>query len=350
MMLLVHFDPDWHWLRIGASSASSGEGIPIVGADELVIAVAPGDAVALHWVELPNLAPAQALAAARLLASDVSASSDGADHVAIGAAGSDGRRLLAIVDATRMAGWLARLAGAGIDPAHLVPEPLLLPLPETGVSVMPRGDQWLVRGPQLGLAGEPALIDAIAGAGPRQTVTPTDYENGLAARAVAAIDLRQGGFARSRQWLARPAELGRLALLAALVPALWIAGDMAQWWRHSLAADRAEARLVDNARSALPRGTVVTASTARAQLERRLAQKGAGAGFAAHAARLLQVIEANPELRLVSLNYGASAGLSAVVEAPTPAAVAALGKIPGARVGQARDVDGAKMVAVTVPR
>jgi general secretion pathway protein L len=77
---------------------------------------------------LPALAPAQALAAARLLAADVSAGPVEALHVALGPVEPDGWRALALVDTTVMQGWMARLAMAGMTPDGMVPAPLLLPL------------------------------------------------------------------------------------------------------------------------------------------------------------------------------------------------------------------------------
>ena len=80
MIRTLLFLPDdgrrW-WLRLGSDgSASRGDGWPDAAdpaSPSETIAVVPGDHVALHWVDLPPVAPAQTLAAARLLAADVSA-------------------------------------------------------------------------------------------------------------------------------------------------------------------------------------------------------------------------------------------------------------------------------------
>lgn len=356
MTLLVFLDAEWRWARIDAAGVThggltQGTGVPEAGADEKVIAVVPGDAVVIHWVDLPALAPAQTLAAARLLAADVSGSASDADHVAIGAANADGQRPLALVDRTRMASWLARLAGIGIDPDRMIPAPLLLPLPDTGVAMMTEADQLLVRGPHLALAGEPALVDLLVGDAERHWITAAQYDASLEARAAAAIDLRQGEFVRTRRWRPRPGQWRRLALIAAAIPLVWVATQATLWLRESLAADRVEAQLVDAARRLLPRGALVDAGSAQAKVALRLSRLGGGdTGFVAMAAPLLASIEARPDLRIVSLNHAGPSGLSMVVEAPTPADQAALAAVPGVRVGPPRDDGGKTLVTVWLVR
>lgn len=351
MTLLVFLDAEWRWVRIGAGGVTHGTGIPDVGLEESVTAVVPGDTVVIHWVDLPALAPAQALAAARLLAADVSGSASDADHIAIGTATGDGQRPLALVDRTRMANWLARLAGIGIVPDRMVPEPLLLPLPDTGVAVMTSGDQLLVRGPHLALAGEPALVDLLIGDAERHWVTGAQYDASLEARAGAAIDLRQGEFAVTRRWRPRPGQWRRLALLAAMIPLVWVATQATLWLRESLAADRTETQLVDAARRLLPRGTLVDAGSAQAKVALRLARLGGGdTGFTALAAPLLAGIEARPDVRVVSLTHAGTSGLSIVVEAPTPADQEALAAIPGVRVTPPREDGGKTLVTLWLVR
>jgi general secretion pathway protein L len=351
MTLLVFLEAEWRWARIAATGVSHGTGVPARDTDETVTAVVPGDAVVIHWVDLPALAPAQALAAARLLAADVSGSAGEADHVAIGAANADGQRPLALVDRARMASWLARLAGIGIEPDRMIPAPLLLPLPDSGVAVMADGEQMLVRGPHLAMAGEAPLVDLLIGDAERHMVSAAQYDASLEARAAAAIDLRQGEFALQRRWRPQPGQWRRLLLLAAAIPMLWLATEATRWWRESLAADRAEAQLVDTARRLLPRDTLVDAGSAQAKVALRLARLGGGdTGFAALAAPVLAAIEARPELRVVSLTHAGTSGLSMVVEAPTPADQAALAAIPGARVGPPRDEGGKLLVTVWLLR
>ena len=64
LFLPAHADDDWRWLRLDDAVVTRGDGIPEADAGE-VIAVAPADAVTLHWATLPARSPAQATAAAR---------------------------------------------------------------------------------------------------------------------------------------------------------------------------------------------------------------------------------------------------------------------------------------------
>jgi general secretion pathway protein L len=93
--------------------------------------VVPGEAVTLHWLEVPaGLAPAQAVAAARLMASEMSTQPLVDMHVAVGReAEGETARAVALVPAITMAGWIGRLQAQGLDPDLVLPEPLLLPRP-----------------------------------------------------------------------------------------------------------------------------------------------------------------------------------------------------------------------------
>jgi general secretion pathway protein L len=90
----------------------------------------------MHWLEVPaGLAPAQAAAAARLMAEEVSTQPLGDMHVAVGpeAEGST-LRAAAVVPAITMAGWLGKLQAQALDPDVVLPEPLLLRPPREGMN------------------------------------------------------------------------------------------------------------------------------------------------------------------------------------------------------------------------
>ncbi|MGJ3629879.1 type II secretion system protein GspL [Sphingomonas sp. MMS24-JH45] len=157
---LLFLPPDaerpWRWWRVDRDTVvAEGEGLPVPDAETPVIAIAPADAVTLHWAELPARSPAQAMAAAQIVVSDAVATPAGELHVAVGADRA-GERAIAVVAPDRMAGWLAQLASDGIDPAAIVPAPLLLPEPEEGYV---RGDvarQGIVHGARQRLGGRSA--------------------------------------------------------------------------------------------------------------------------------------------------------------------------------------------------
>ncbi len=85
------------WLQLAdgqvVARGAGLEGLPpladaLTGAALRAAAIVPGEAVALHWLEVPaELAPAQAIAAARLVAAEVSLQPVADMHGAIGGDG-----------------------------------------------------------------------------------------------------------------------------------------------------------------------------------------------------------------------------------------------------------------------
>ena len=359
MIRTLLFLPDnghrW-WLQVAADgSTRRGDGwpeSPDPATTAETIAVVPGAPVALHWVELPPLAPAQTVVAARLLAADVSATPVDITHVAIGDSRGDARRPLALVDKALMAGWLAELAAAGIDPDRIVPATLLLPPPPTGVAVLADGAQWLVRGQESAFAAESDLALLLIGDTPVTTLDPDAWCAGLpAALAAAGLDLRQGDFARPRRWRIDTARLRRAAVFALAIAGTLLATGATSILRHNLAAADAERELADAARAVLPRDTVI--GDARAQVAARLDSLGGGTGLTTLAAPLLTAVRDRPGVSLDSLNYAGPNGLSAVLVAPDVgdrAAITAMIEAAGvkARMGVPRDDSGRVLVDLMV--
>ncbi|WP_374297294.1 type II secretion system protein GspL, partial [Sphingomonas sp.] len=146
-----------YWMRLeDGRLAAEGEGLP--QDDAPAIAVAPAEAVTLHWAELPARSTAQAAAAARIMAAEASAAPMTELHVAVGGEeAEDSGRAIGVVNAGAMAGWLSMLAEAGIDPVALVPAPLLLPRPDSGYARGVVGGQAVVRGRHAGFADDDML-------------------------------------------------------------------------------------------------------------------------------------------------------------------------------------------------
>ncbi len=332
-----------------SSDGSAGDGLAIAEAHRAgpVIAVLPGEAVAVHFVTLPELAPAQALAAARLLAADVAGGGIAGTHVAIGARLADGTRPLALVDAALLRGWLGELAAAGIDPDAVVPEALLLPLPDgDAIAVHRAPGRWVLHGAGIATAAEPVLAAMLAGGRVQIEVTaPLPWDAAGAPR--LPIDLRQGDFARVQRWRPSPARLRRLGWLAVASLACTVAAEAAATWRATVAADRAALQRADAARTVLPRGSDV--SDPPAAVAARLAAIGGGGGFVAAATALSAAVERDPGASVTALGYTQGGGLVATIALPagsgaaTATALAAAAMRPGllARAGVLRDDAGA---------
>lgn len=324
VLFLPAGDVGYRWLRVaGERVTDRGEGLPEFDADSETVAVAPADAVTLHWAELPDRSPAQALAAARLLAADASAAPVAELHVAVGRDGA-GERPIGVVAATRMRDWLAALAADGVDPDRVLVAPMLLPRPAEGFVRGEVGGERVVRGTSSGFADEGWLTDLVVAGAPTVALANGEAELALAAAiASPVLDLRQGPFARRRRAQIDWALVRRLAILALAILAVTLAIDVVRWARYARAADALEARADALARSGLPRGEV-TGDPDR-QLDARLSGlRGPGQGFTRTAAATFAAVQAVPGTELTSLSFSELGQLRVGIAAQTPAQIEAV--------------------------
>lgn len=314
LFLPASADDSWRWLRIDDDAVvARGEGLPEGEAGE-VIAIAPADAVTLHWGALPARSPAQAAAAARILVADASAAPVDGLHVAIGDEAQE-ERPIGVVSADRMRAWLQLLAGLGIDPATMVPAPMLLPRPDAGYVRADLGGQSVVRGTTSGFADEARLTALITGDSAPETLGREAVENAMAAAALRpALNLRQGVFAKRKRRAIDWALIRRLAVLGGLVLLATLAIDVVRITKYALAADNAEARAEALAREGLPRGAD-QGNADRLLAERLSRLRGPGAGFSATAAALSSAVRGVEGTELVALAFEPNGDLRATVAA-----------------------------------
>lgn len=299
------------WRIVGDAVAAEGEGVPEADAAP-VVAVAPAEAVTLHWAELPARSPAQALAAARVVVSDATAVPAEAVHVAVGPgadAAADGRAI-GVVAPERMRAWLERLAASGIDPAAMVPAPLLLPVPDEGYVRADLPGQPVVRGRTSGWADEARLTDLVtAGHAPETVARERLYAAAAAAVAAMPLDLRQGAFARRRRRAAIDwALVRRAAVLTGMILLATLAIDMVRIARYSLGADTIAAQAETIARQGLARGTA-PGDSARLLAARLSGLRGPGQGFSRTAAAVYGVVQAVPGAEVTGLSFEPSGAL-----------------------------------------
>jgi general secretion pathway protein L len=331
--LLIFLD-DRHefegWLRLSDGAVvERGKGLealpglvdPATGAPLRVAAVVPGEAVALHWLEVPaGLTPAQAIAAARLVAAEVSLQPLADMHVAVGSENVESAlRPVALVPALAMAGWLSRLQGAGLDPDAVLPEPLLLAPPAEGFSRYDRGSTPIYRGQADAFSVEPELADLVVADAPVQEVADEAFEGGLAAIiADPVVNLRQGAFAKRRRWKIEWALMKRLAALAVALLLVTLAIQIASIFRYTFEADRLEAERTRIAAAALPG---ISAANAADRLGERVSNLGGGAGYSALASGLFAAIQGVPGASLTAMAFEPDGSLRATVQGETPAAI-----------------------------
>ncbi|MFL6843478.1 MAG: type II secretion system protein GspL [Allosphingosinicella sp.] len=303
--------------RVAARGADAGE----APRGDALVAIVPGEQVALHWLALPaGLSEAQATGAARLAAAELSAQPVAELHVAVGP-DRDGERCVALAPAEAMQAWLATLAGSGLDPDRMLPETLLLPAPAEGLASSNAGSVFLYRGRSEAFAAEPELAGLLLAGREAVDLTPEDFEAGLAtALAEAPVDLRQGPFGRRREWRVAPARLRRLALLTAMLLLASLAVQVAAIARYIFAADAAEAETRRIAQTALPRSGAV--ANPGAALQGRIAElRGGGAGFGATAGTVFAAVRDTANVELSALSFSPDGSLRTTVSADAPAAI-----------------------------
>lgn len=319
LLFLPSDDRGWSWMRIGADArVEQGEGVPADAGD--TVAIAPADAVTLHWADLPARSAAQAVAAARILAADASAGPVGELHVAVGDEGT-GDRPIGVVGAGRMRAWLDALAAEGIDPVAIVPAPMLLPRPAEGFVRGEIGGQGVVRGPGSGFADEARLTDLVTGGVAPDVLDRAALAAGIAAGSASpALDLRQGLFARRRRRALDWALIRRLVVLALVILAVTLAIDLVRIAKYDFAANALETRAESLARTGLPRGESV--NDADRQLDERLARlRGPGQGFSATIAAIYAAVRGVPGSEITAIDFGADGAARVSVAMDREAAV-----------------------------
>jgi general secretion pathway protein L len=185
-----------------------------------LVALLPGDDIALHRLPLAESDARERLSEARMRATDLSAQPIEDLHVAVGPADADGQSWVALIDRQRMADHLAHLKAAGAQPAHVVPAALLLDMPESGPGMARFGDRVLIRTGEIAGLVEPSLASALSGTSLLGRFVQLSEFAPEAVPDVLPLDLLQGEFApRVRWWRERRFRLwgGLLALLVLLL-------------------------------------------------------------------------------------------------------------------------------------
>ena len=324
IVLPVVVGEDWHWrlVRDGALASWHGYrpgddapwGDP--GEGERVVALVPSDQAPVRIRPRGTMPQAQAMAAARL-----EATQDGAGlHVAV-ATTPDGAAILAATAATSaMDLWLAGLATAGLVPDALIPAALVLPAPATGAVCGDLVGQSLARTPDAAFAGEPELVAALAECAPEALDDEALEAALLAAWRDPPLNFRQGVYAPRRVSFFRLPDwfqLARMAAVAALLGFLILAVETI---KLNLDATAREQAALGKAQQRFP--AAVDLATAQTLAAAELVRRGEGGGsFTAPTAALLAAMRPIPTLALRDLGYAADGTLRFQAAAPTADAI-----------------------------
>jgi general secretion pathway protein L len=308
-------DASPRWLRVvDGAIVARGTG-HVEAADEQTVAliVAATD-VALHPGDYDGLAPAQARAAAQLAAADIAIAPLEALHIAAG----DG---FAVIAHDRMAALLVQFRAVGFDPDLMIPAPLLLPKLDDGYVRALIGNEVVVRGQGRGFVDDAALTALVTNGAPIASLTAEALETD-AVRA-PAINLRQGTFARRREWKTLRPKFSQIARLVAAVGAFALMIPLVTITRLNQASSALERETSLTAQSALAGS--VTANDATAKLDVALADlRGGGAGFLPTATAVVAAVEATANVELVGLGFDPDGVLRVNARATVPAELTAL--------------------------
>ena len=326
LLLYLGAGADGPWLRLdGGKVVARGAGfaaIPVPDDDaeaaEIVVGIVPGSDVAIHSVELPDLAAAQPAAAARLMASEVSAERLDNLHVALSAHGDgEDERIMGVVGADRMTAWIAEGQAAGFDPDAIVPETLLLIPPDEGLATTEAGTLILARGKRQAFAVEPEMLPLLAADAPVMRISPGEIEERLSEVLSSwPLDLRVGVFRKRRRWRIDWPLVRRLAALGALVFALNAAIQLTLIAKYNADATRAEERTAAIARAALPR-TVRIANPGLQLTERLSTLRGGGVGLSATLGGLFEALRGTPNVEVQALAFDPSGTLRVTLSGTT---------------------------------
>ncbi|HVF93717.1 MAG TPA: type II secretion system protein GspL [Sphingomonas sp.] len=307
LLFLPTMQRGYRWIDLTEGAMPrEGDGIPATAED--IVAIAPAEAVTLHWAALPDRSIAQATAAARILAAEASAAPLAELHIAVGDEGTP-ERPIGVVGVEQMRAWLGALAAEGIDPVAMVPAPMLLPRPDEGYVRAQMAGEGVVRGPTSGFADEARLTELVTGGKAPTTLDRATMTVALVDGAEAPpLDLRQGIFARRTRRAIDWALIRRLAMLGAGILLLTLAIDLVRIVRYSLDAEAMEARADALGRTGLARGETVT--DVDRQLEERLsAVRGPGLGFTTTTAAVYSAVRAVPGVEITALDFQANGEL-----------------------------------------
>ena len=127
-----------------------------------LLLIAPGEAVSLHQVPLPSRKRSTWARAVPYALEDQLVEDIEALHFALADKPEDGHLAVAVVNRDTLRGWLDACAAAGVVPAAVIPEPLLLPWQEGDWSIVLEARRAVARtGRWDGFASERDLLELL---------------------------------------------------------------------------------------------------------------------------------------------------------------------------------------------
>ena len=318
--------PDAAWLRIDDGViVDSGQDDGWVSAwekpqddDDRLVALAPAADVPLRWLHYPDAAPAQAAAAARIDALKNSLGDPAVLHIVAGQPAAEGQAVpVAVTTHTAMTAWTDWLKTHDLAPAAIIPAAAAVPPPEPETPWMAEvGGEQIVRTADRAYLSDPELDPLIAQG---HAVAPLDSDRMrdalLLTLAAPPLDLLSGGWKPKRRWSVDPAMLllAKRLLIALVIVSLSI--PVIYGLRLSADTGRADEAVVAIVKKAGV--TAPDATTAEAELDRRLAAAGGGPlAFSVPASALYDAMGDTPGVSLKTLSHRTDGTLTTTLAAP----------------------------------
>lgn len=288
------------------------------GADDRLIALAPAADVPLRWRHYPDAAPAQAAAIARIDTLRDSLGEAALLHVVAGQPADAGQAVpVAVTTHAAMSAWTEWLSAQGLVPAAIIPAAAAVPPPDAdSLWSVELGREQILRSDDRSFVSDPELDPLIAAGRP---IAPLDAERMrealLLSLAAPPLDLLSGAWQPKRSWAIDPAMVKWMKRLA--VALLVVTLLIPILYAIRVNADIARA---DDATVAAAKKAGVTASdatTAEAELDRRLAAAGGGPlAFSVPASALYDAMRDAPGVALKTLSHRTDGTLSTTLAAP----------------------------------
>ncbi len=288
--------------------------------DDRCILIAPAGCVAFHERDLPDLSPAQAMAAARHMLAEKSLLSPSQLIMACGEQQQgDPPRPVVLAARTDIVGWIN-----AFDPDVILPVAVLLPRPEKGYVRAILAHETVLRGCGTGFAEDDHLTPILIGDAQVETLGKSALEAALVKGVTdPPLNLRRGEFAKRRPWSFDRVWIRQMVVLGAAILGVTLAIPVVQIVRLNWQSITLEETSASLAQAAL--GGNVPPETALAVLDARLsALRGGGAGFANTNAAVMRALEATANVELVQMGFDPDGTMRLSVRATSAAEIGAL--------------------------
>ncbi len=303
---------------LSSQALSAQASSPLTDSDDAapVVALVPAADTVIRVLDMGEMSAAQAEAAARYRAADLSIGGDVFVAVRALPGGDTMQVLCATIARARLSDHLAELALRGLDPDIIVPVGLLLPHSDQPMTAT-FGDLGADRLGQLVLPPDEALGALLLGGHAALSLDQDARDAAmLAALADPPLNLRQGEFARrSALFALGPGQARTLAWLVGALLLISLAIPLIEIAKNYLGADLAGRRALASAQRLVPEAT--SAAQAEQLLDTRLAARGVGNAVASvPLSGLLLAMQPVAGVTLRQADYRPGGIIAAMIAAP----------------------------------